>query len=274
MIQKENRSNGKYEVSDFPEERKMVLDIMEQGMKKHYITALIEIDVTIGKQKIRTYKSQYKKPLSFTGWILKCIGEAASRHKEVHAVKKGFKLYRFDDVDISITVEKVINGQNTPLPLIIRKTNEKTVHQITDEIIKAREESVEESTLLATQKEGKFKKIFPSLPKFIRKIVYWRFGRDPLYLKDFAGTVSLTSVGMFGNIRGWGIPIGVTNLMFTLGGIIKKPVIIENKIETREILHMTVMFDHDVVDGAPAARFISDLQNLIENGYGLEAINL
>jgi pyruvate/2-oxoglutarate dehydrogenase complex dihydrolipoamide acyltransferase (E2) component len=38
---------------------------------------------------------------------------------------------------------------------------------------------------------------------------------------------------------------------------------------TREILNLTVMFNHDVVDGAPAARFTRRLVELIESGYGL-----
>ena len=34
-------------------------------------------------------------------------------------------------------------------------------------------------------------------------------------------------------------------------------------------MHVTVSVDHDVVDGAPAARFGNELMNLIESGYGL-----
>jgi hypothetical protein len=32
---------------------------------------------------------------------------------------------------------------------------------------------------------------------------------------------------------------------------------------------LTVLFDHDIVDGAPAARFTRRLVELIESGYGL-----
>jgi pyruvate/2-oxoglutarate dehydrogenase complex dihydrolipoamide acyltransferase (E2) component len=35
------------------------------------------------------------------------------------------------------------------------------------------------------------------------------------------------------------------------------------------MLSLTVVFDHDVVDGAPAARFVQRLVELIEGGYGL-----
>jgi len=53
------------------------------------------------------------------------------------------------------------------------------------------------------------------------------------------------------------------------GGIAKKPEVIGDKIEIREYLYMTVSIDHDLVAGAPAARFISRLAELVENGYGL-----
>ncbi len=135
--------------------------------------------------------------------MLKCIGQAASEYKNVHLLKKGKKkLYRFDDIDISIVVEKTIDGEKVPLPVIIRKTNEKTVKEITQEIRDAQEEVVDEDTLLGLEKQEKLKKVFTKLPKFIRKIIYWRFGKNPLLLKDFSGTINLTSVGMFGDISG------------------------------------------------------------------------
>jgi hypothetical protein len=43
----------------------------------------------------------------------------------------------------------------------------------------------------------------------------------------------------------------------------------EGRIEPREILNLTVMFDHDVIDGAPATCFTRRLVELIESGYGL-----
>jgi hypothetical protein len=33
---------------------------------------------------------------------------------------------------------------------------------------------------------------------------------------------------------------------------------------------MTLCFDHDIIDGAPAARFASRFKELIECGYGLD----
>ena len=44
MTSKKKKSTGIYEVIKFPKNRKMVIDIMEQGIKKHYIKGLVEFD--------------------------------------------------------------------------------------------------------------------------------------------------------------------------------------------------------------------------------------
>jgi pyruvate/2-oxoglutarate dehydrogenase complex dihydrolipoamide acyltransferase (E2) component len=41
------------------------------------------------------------------------------------------------------------------------------------------------------------------------------------------------------------------------------------QVENREYLCLTVSFDHDIVDGAPAARFIQRFKDLVESGSGL-----
>jgi pyruvate/2-oxoglutarate dehydrogenase complex dihydrolipoamide acyltransferase (E2) component len=37
----------------------------------------------------------------------------------------------------------------------------------------------------------------------------------------------------------------------------------------REILHLTVLIDHDAIDGVPAARFVDELVNRLQSGDGL-----
>jgi len=44
---------------------------------------------------------------------------------------------------------------------------------------------------------------------------------------------------------------------------------VEGRIEIREYLSVTISVDHDIVDGAPAARFTQQLRELIESGYEL-----
>ena len=67
----------------------------------------------------------------------------------------------------------------------------------------------------------------------------------------------------------WGIPITDYTLGIILGGIAEKPGAFDGRIEIREYLSMTISVDHDIIDGAPAARFSQRLKELIESGYGL-----
>jgi pyruvate/2-oxoglutarate dehydrogenase complex dihydrolipoamide acyltransferase (E2) component len=74
---------------------------------------------------------------------------------------------------------------------------------------------------------------------------------------------------MIGKINGWVIPVSVHPLSFAVGSIIKKPGVVDDRIEIREYLYITVSVDHDVVDGAPAVRALSKLTKLVEKGFGL-----
>ncbi len=83
------------------------------------------------------------------------------------------------------------------------------------------------------------------------------------------GTVGVTAVGMFGAGAGWGIRPAVPTMMLTVGGIGAKPVVRDGRVVVRDCLSLTVTFDHDLVDGAPAARFAERLKELVESGHGL-----
>jgi pyruvate/2-oxoglutarate dehydrogenase complex dihydrolipoamide acyltransferase (E2) component len=76
-------------------------------------------------------------------------------------------------------------------------------------------------------------------------------------------------VGMFGtkNQAGWGIPImGGATVGMTIGGIVDRPRIKDGQIETHEHLCLTVTFNHDIIDGAPAARFLKRFSELLKTG--------
>ena len=55
-----------------------------------------------------------------------------------------------------------------------------------------------------------------------------------------------------------------------MGGIAQKPGVHDGQVTVREYLQMTISFDHDIVDGAPAARFTRKFVELIETATVLE----
>ncbi len=97
--------------------------------------------------------------------------------------------------------------------------------------------------------------------------------RDPTIGVAMGGTVALTSVGLFGGGHsGWAVSPTPEPLGLVVGGISWKPAVVEGRIEPREILNLTVTFDHDIVDGGPATRFVRRLVALIESGCGLDEV--
>ena len=55
-----------------------------------------------------------------------------------------------------------------------------------------------------------------------------------------------------------------------VGGIAQKPGVVDGCIVPREYLDVTLSFDHNIVDGAPAARFAQKFSELIEDGFGFD----
>jgi pyruvate/2-oxoglutarate dehydrogenase complex dihydrolipoamide acyltransferase (E2) component len=262
---------GDYESITFPISRISTVDVVAVGLEKHHVKALIEIDVTEARKKISELKKQ-KVKVSFTSWVIKCISEAVVQFNEIHGVKKGKrKVIIFRDIDISILIEREIQGQKVPLPYVIRKTNEKSIEQIYEEIKNGKQLPIKDlgDNVLGEPKNTGLMKLYYMMPGFIRRQLLKYVVSNPFLTKQMMGTVVVTAVGMAGKINGWVIPVGIHPLSFAVGSIVKKPGVVENRIEIREHLYMTALIDHDIIDGAPAVRALSKLTQMIENGFGL-----
>ena len=262
---------GEYKIETFPISRLSTIDIGKEGLKKHHIKALIELDVTEARKMIFEKKKLHEK-VSFNSWIIKCISHAVEECVQIHGVRKGKReVVIFDDVDISIVIEREIQGKKVPLPYIIRKTNEKSISDICNEIRNGQKQSIDDEGdyVLGEKKDDFLMKIYYAVPGFIRRIMWKLIIRSPFLTKQNMGTVIITSVGMMGKINGWVIPVSVHPLCFAIGSIVKKPGVIDDRIEIREYLYITALVDHDVIDGAPAVRALSKLTKLVESGFGL-----
>lgn len=85
-------------------------------------------------------------------------------------------------------------------------------------------------------------------------------------VRQRVGTVAVSAVGMFGGGGGFGVaPLALTPLQIIVGGISARPRAIDGTVQIRDILDLTVTIDHNIVDGAPAARFCAELRALIES---------
>ncbi|MEJ2716907.1 MAG: 2-oxo acid dehydrogenase subunit E2 [Deltaproteobacteria bacterium] len=94
-----------------------------------------------------------------------------------------------------------------------------------------------------------------------------RKARDrSIELQDMrGGTFTISNVGALGGM--WATPIIVHPQVAILCSLRakKKPVVHEDQVVVRTIMPLTVSFDHRVLDGADAARFLSHIVHLLED---------
>lgn len=256
-----------YQVIPYPRSRRLVVDAARAGGRKHMIHGLVEFDVTKARMILREHKARTGESLSFTAFILHCVGAAVAQDRMVHACKdwRG-RLVLFDDVDVNTIIEIQLEERRFPLAYVVRAVNRRSVRELHDEIRHVQQNPQR------SHGEGTFNVMswYVRLPGFLRGLAYRILPLNPHWLRRIGGTVNVTAVGMFGEGGGWGIPIPLYTLNLTLGGIATKPAVVDGQIVPREMLSVTLSFDHDVVDGAPAARFADRLKGLVEGAEGLQ----
>jgi pyruvate/2-oxoglutarate dehydrogenase complex dihydrolipoamide acyltransferase (E2) component len=259
-------SDRKYEVVPFPKVRLRITDFLGLMHRKHIIHALIEVDVTAPRQHIRRHRSETGEGLSFTAFMTACLAKAVDEDRYMHAYRKGRKqLVVFEEVDVATVVEHEMDGARVATPHVFRAANKKTFAELHGEMRAARQRKAREFRKMPLRE-----KLFFALPAFVRVPVLDATTWSPRLRKKVQGTVAITAVGMFGGGVGWGIPMTSYTLCITVGGIAEKPGVVGGQIEVREFLNMTVSVDHEIVDGAPLAKFTTRLKELIESGYGLD----
>lgn len=258
--------NNSFSFKKIPQSRIATFDTFSIGLLKHHVSAMLEFDVTDSRKKLQELRRSGTN-VTFNAWLIKVISSVLQKYPEASAFlysKK--KLMIFNDINISILVEKKIGDSRVPIPLVIEKSNEKSASDITLEIENAKNKELSDSDIVLTKKSDFSEKLYYKLPGFIRRTVWKIMLGNPRFAYKKMGNVAITSVGMMGRINGWFIHKSVHPLSFGVGSILKKPIVIGNEIKIREILNMTILVDHDVIDGAPMVRFLNDLTKYIEGG--------
>lgn len=251
-----------YQTRPFLKIRKAYTDLLTATKRKNIIHGLVEIDVTNAHRLLRQREAA-GEDLSFTAFLIHAVARAVDEDRIMHAYRRRGRLILFDDVDVNTQIEAAVGGQGMVKPLLIRSANHKSVEQLSSEIRTSQHQDP------PSERRYRAALAFLSLPRPARTLA-WRFLLgSPEWFKRFGGTVGLSSVGMFGPAGGWGIPIAPPTLMITVGGIATKPRYVDGDLQARELLDLTISVDHEVVDGAPAARFARRLAELIEQADGL-----
>lgn len=224
------------------------------------MTGLFQVDITTARRML----AETDPPLSLTAYVVACVGRAAANHPEVHAYRdwRG-RLVEHNHVDVQVLIEVPTDQGPFGLVHVIRDADIRSVAEISVEIraVKAHPPSTGNGRLLDT--------LAPTLGRLpgLYRAMYAVMSRSHR-VHDAIGTVQVTALGMFAGGGGFAIaPPTLASLAVVVGGISSLQV--DGHVETLDQLDLTVTIDHNVVDGAPAARFAGDLRQIMQRASGL-----
>jgi pyruvate/2-oxoglutarate dehydrogenase complex dihydrolipoamide acyltransferase (E2) component len=254
-----------YQTVPFTTNRRMVAASASAGREQNNIQTLIEVDISEPRRLMREHKQQTGESISLTAFIVTSLAQAIAEHPHLNAIRKGGNLIILDDVGIGVLVERELDGEMVPENMGIRAAQTKTLRQIHEEIRAAQEHVDDGLGGLSGTTWVRF------IPSFLFRIFIRLASKNIAMMKRY-GAVGVTAVGMFGakNQALWLLPlVGGATVGVAVGGIVERACVCDGQLEMHEHLCLTVTFNHDIVDGAPAARFLKRFSEMLMNGEQL-----
>lgn len=241
-----------YQVVPFSINRRMVAASASIGRERNNIHAVTEVDITEVRRLIDENRQRTGQRLSLTAYVVACLSRAVAENSYINAFRRGRKLVLLNDVTVSVLMERNVSGEQVPEPLGIQAAQSKSFMQINDEIRSAQQASGGKLGSLSGMTWINI------IPGFLLK-AFIRIASRSIKMNSRYGVVGVTAVGMFGTEALWFVPLSGATLTVTIGGIMKR-----NTLDKKnEYLCLTLSFNHDIVDGAPAARFVKRFAEII-----------
>jgi pyruvate/2-oxoglutarate dehydrogenase complex dihydrolipoamide acyltransferase (E2) component len=251
------------EVHPFPSSRRLVTAAVRAGRRILPMHGLLDVDVT----EARRLLAEHEPPLSMTAFVVASVARAVAAHPAVHAYRdwRG-RLVQHRHVDVQTLVEVPTEQGSFGLVHVVRDADVRGVPEIGEELraVKAEPATTASGRALTgiAPIAGRVPGLFPAMYAVMARSVR-------AHLR--AGTVQVTAVGMFAGGGGFAIaPPTLASVSVVVGGLSRLPRAIGDQVLVRDILDLTVTIDHNVVDGAPAARFGAELRRRMEDGATVE----
>lgn len=169
---------------------------------------------------------------SVTAFVVKAVATALREHLTLNSVLSKDIITIYDDINVSVAIN-IPDGLVAPM---IEHTEKKSVPEISKRISELRDEAL----------AGK------------------------LTLRDLTGgTFTVTNLG------GEGVELFAPIInppqaaILALGRAVRKPVVVGESICIRNRAILSLIFDHRITDGVPAARFLAHVKRLLENPESL-----
>ncbi len=200
------------------------------------VTTMAEADVT-DLLKLRTalkekFQQEYKVNLTLVPFVIRAMAEGIREFPIVNASIRGENIVFHRSVNVGVAVD---TGESLLVP-VIKDVAGKSIVEVCREV----------SRVSAKAREGK------------------------LSLQDIQeGTISLTNAGVYGALLSTPVIHQPQSAILWMGKAMETPVVREGQIVIRSIMYLCLSYDHRIIMGAQAIRFLQAVKKQLENPYPL-----
>jgi len=215
--------------------RKMIADHMVRSSQVPTVSTLTEVDVTALVQfraaNKDSFLAQYGVKFTYTPFFMKALAECLTEFSALNSSIDGYQITVNKNVHMGVAVSLGEKGEGGLIVPVIRDCQAKTVVE------------------LAKDLEG----------------IAAKARTNTLDVTDVQGaTFTLTNPGSYGAILGTPMISAPQAGILGTYGIVKRPVIVEDMIAVRSIMNLVLTYDHRLVDGLMAGRFLQSLKAKLE----------
>lgn len=217
--------------------RKVIAERMAQSAyTAPHVTLTTDVDMTKVKELraslLPIVEKQTGLRLSYTEVLIKAAAAALSRHPEVNVSIEGDEIVQHGQVHIGLAVA-VPGGLMVP---VVKDVLIKGLSELTHDA-KEIGQRARENKLLPDQLKG--------------------------------STFTISNLGMYAIDAFTPIINQPESAILGVGRIVDKPVAVNGALEIRPMMTLSLSFDHRAIDGAPAAAFLTELKQILENPFEL-----
>ena len=233
--------SGTDEIVEMGRMRRLIADhmVMSKATSPH-VTSFIEVDVTDivnWRNKVKgPFKAQHGQNITFTPIFIEAVAKAIRDFPGVNVSVDGDKIIKKGNINIGMAAALPTGNLIVP---VIKNADQLNLMGLTKAV----------NDLAGRARENKLK------PEEIQ-----------------GGTFTLTNVGTFGNVMGTPIINQPQVAILAVGAIRKKPAVVETEygdlIAVRQLMFMSLSYDHRVVDGMLGGSFLRRIGDYLEGFDG------
>ena len=230
--------SGQTEIIEMDRMRKLIAKHMVDSVQTSpHVTSFVEVDVTnvvTWRDKVKDlFEKREGAKLTYTPIFLECIAQAIEQYPTINASLQGEQIILKKDINIGMAT--ALPSGNLIVP-VIKGANQLSIVGMA-KAVQGLANAARNNQLRPSDTQG--------------------------------GTFTVTNVGVFGSIMGTPIINQPQVAILALGAIKKRPVVIEtpagDAIVVRQMMYISMSYDHRIVDGALGTQFLAQVTKNIES---------